>query len=85
MFQHAPVTPWYRRASDRSILMVCSPNYSETVYKLLLLEVMEISGRLSTRLEELYRNYPSDALGETIEHLQQVQQRLSFPVTRRDQ
>jgi hypothetical protein len=65
--------------------MIRSPNYPETFYKLLLLEVMEISGRLSRRLEELNRNYPSDALGETIESLQHVQQRLSPPATPRDQ
>ena len=50
---------------------------AETTYKLLLLEAIQLSDTCAERLEDLYQKYPSDALRQTIECLQQVQHRLS--------
>jgi hypothetical protein len=40
---------------------------AQTAYDLLLLEAIKLSARAYQRLEQLYREYPSDDLQETIE------------------
>jgi hypothetical protein len=58
---------------------------AQTAYDLLLLEAIKLSARAYERLEQLYREYPSDDLRETIERFSRASLQLASFEKRRSQ